>query len=288
MRQLKITRQITQRSEESINRYFQEINKYPMITTEEEVDLTIRIRNGEDLALKKLVLANLRFVISVAKQYQNQGLSFSDLINEGNLGLVRAATRFDETRGFKFISYAVWWIRQAIIQAIGEQTRVVRLPLNRLSSIKKISKATLYLEHELEREPTDIEIAEHLEMSNEEVNIAKRIKPLQISFDKPLTSEREDVFDLYEVIQTGNMPSPDEDIMKESMVTDINRALSKLSEREADILCMSFGLAGTRAYSLQEIAMRYNMSSERVRQIRSNGILKLKQLLEKSSTFLDY
>jgi RNA polymerase primary sigma factor len=288
MRQLKITHQITQRSEESINRYFQEISKYPMISAEEEVELTIRIRNGDELALKKLVLANLRFVISVAKQYQNQGLSFPDLINEGNLGLVRAAARFDETRGFKFISYAVWWIRQAIMQAVSEQTRVVRLPLNRLTSIKKISKAIPYLEHELEREPTDAEIADYLEISNEEVDIAKRIKPLQISFDKPLTGEGEDTFNLYEVTQTGNQPSPDEDIMRESMVTDINRALSKLSEREASVLCMSFGLAGTPAYSLQEIAMKYNMSSERVRQIRSNGIMKLKRLLENSSTFLDY
>ena len=259
-----------------------------MITTDEEVELSIRIRNGDDVALEKLVLANLRFVISVAKQYQNQGLSFPDLINEGNLGLVRAATRFDETRGFKFISYAVWWIRQAIMQAISEQTRVVRLPLNRLSSIKKISRAIPYLEHELEREPTDAEIAEHLEMSNEEVDIAKRIRPLQISFDNPLTSDGDNEFNLYEVIQTGNMPSPDEDIMKESMVTDINRALSKLSERESKILCMSFGLAETPMYSLQEIAMRYNMSSERVRQIRSNGIMKLKRLLKQSSAFLDY
>lgn len=288
MRQLRITRQITQRSEESINRYFQEINKYPMITTEEEVELTIRIRNGDELALKKLVLANLRFVISVAKQYQNQGLSFSDLINEGNLGLVRAAARFDETRGFKFISYAVWWIRQAIMQAVSEQTRVVRLPLNRLASINKISKAIPYLEHQLEREPTEAEIAEYLEMSNEEVGIAKRIKPLQISFDSPLARESDDSFNLYEVMQTGDMPSPDEDIMRESMVTDLNRALSKLSEREANVLSMYYGLAGTQTFTLQEIAMRYNMSSERIRQIRTSGIMKLKSLLADSSTFLDY
>ena len=288
MRQLKISRQITQRSEESVNRYFQEISKFPMITTDEEVELTIRIRNGDEIALEKLVVANLRFVISVAKQYQNHGLSFPDLINEGNLGLVRAATRFDETRGFKFISYAVWWIRQAIIQAISEQTRVVRLPLNRLSSIKKISKAIPYLEQELEREPTDSEIAEHLEISNDEVNIANMIKHRQISFDKPLSHDGNDEFNLYEIIQTGNIPSPDDDIMKESTVTNINRALNKLSDREANILSMSFGLSDTPTYSLQEIAMKYSMSSERVRQIRSNGILKLKRLLKESSTFLDY
>lgn len=288
MRQLKITRQITQRSEDSVNRYFQEISKYPMITTDEEVELTIRIRNGDKLAFEKLVVANLRFVVSVAKQFQNQGLSFPDLINEGNLGLVRAATRFDETRGFKFISYAVWWIRQSIIQAISEQTRVVRLPLNRLTSIKKISRAITYLEQELEREPTDVEIAEHLDMSNEEVNIANKIKSRQISFDKPVLQGDHDELNLYEVMQTNDIPPPDDEIMKESMVTNINRALGKLSDRESEILSMSFGLSDTPIYTLQEIALRYNMSSERIRQIRSNGILKLKLLLKESSTFLDY
>jgi RNA polymerase primary sigma factor len=258
-----------------------------MITTEEEVELSIRIRNGDQLALEKLVLANLRFVISVAKQYQNQGLSFADLINEGNLGLVRAATRFDETRGFKFISYAVWWIRQAIVQAVSEQTRVVRLPLNRLSSIKKISRAIPYLEHRLEREPTEAEIAEYLDMSDEEVNIASRIKPRQISFDSPLPGERDDSYNLYEVMQTSNMPLPDENIMRESMVTNLNRALSKLSEREASVLSMYYGLEGNQTFSLQEIAMSYNMSSERIRQIRTSGIMKLKTLLANSPNFLD-
>ena len=288
MRQLKITRQITQRSEASVNRYFQEISKYPMISPDQEVELTVRIRNGDENALHTMVVANLRFVISVAKQFQNQGLSFPDLINEGNLGLVRAAKRFDETRGFKFISYAVWWIRQAIIQAISEQTRVVRLPLNRLSSINKISKAIPYLEQEFEREPTDYEIAEHLDLTNDEVSIANKIKNRQISFDKPLSHDGNDEFNLYDLIQTGNIPSPDEDIMKESITTDIKRALSKLSDREANILSMSFGLSDTAIFSLQEIAMRYNMSSERVRQIRSSGILKLRKLLKDNNTFLDY
>jgi len=288
MRQLRISKQITQRSEASVNLYFQEISKYPMISTDEEVELTVRIRNGDEDALKKLILANLRFVISVAKQYQNQGLSFPDLINEGNLGLVRAAKRFDETRGFKFISYAVWWIRQAIIQAISEQTRIVRLPLNRLSSINKITKAIPYLEQEYERDPTDAEIAEHLEMTNQDVSYANKIKNRQVSFDKPLSNDGNDEFNLYDLIQTGDIPSPDEDIMRESIVTNINRALSKLSEKEANILSMSFGLSDTTIYSLQEIAMKYNMSSERIRQIRSKGILKMKGLLKENTAFLDY
>jgi len=288
MRQLKITRQITQRSEASVNRYFQEISKYPMISTDEEVELSVQIRNGDEDALHRLVVANLRFVISVAKQFQNQGLSFPDLINEGNLGLLRAAKRFDETRGFKFISYAVWWIRQAILQAISEHTRVVRLPLNRLSSINKISKAIPYLEQEFEREPTDDEIAEYLEMPNFDVSIANKIKNRHISFDKPLSQDGNDEFNLYDIIQTGNIPSPDEDIMRESTITNINRALSKLSEREANILSMSFGLSDTAIYTLQEIAMTYNMTSERIRQIRNKSILKLKKLLKENSAFLDY
>ena len=288
MRQLKITRQITQRSEASINRYFQEISNYPMISTDEEVELSVQIRNGDEDALHRLVVANLRFVISVAKQFQNQGLSFPDLINEGNMGLLRAAKRFDETRGFKFISYAVWWIRQAILQAISEHTRVVRLPLNRLSSINKISKAIPYLEQELEREPTDDEIAEYLEMPNNDVNIANKIKNRHISFDKPLSQDGNDEFNLYDLIQTGNIPSPDEDIMRESIVTNINRALGKLSEKEANILSMSFGLSDTAIYTLQEIALTYNMTSERIRQIRNKSILKLKRLLKENSAFLDY
>ena len=288
MRQLKITRQITQRTEASINRYFQEISNYPMISTDEEVELSVQIRNGDEDALHRLVVANLRFVISVAKQFQNQGLSFPDLINEENLGLLRAAKRFDETRGFKFISYAVWWIRQAILQAISEHTRVVRLPLNRLSSINKISKAIPYLEQELEREPTDDEIAEYLEMPNNDVNIANKIKNRHISFDKPLSQDGNDEFNLYDLIQAGNIPSPDEDVMRESIVTNINRALGKLSEKEANILSMSFGLSDTAIYTLQEIALTYNMTSERIRQIRNKSILKLKILLKENSTFLDY
>ncbi len=280
MRQLKITKQITRRDEESINRYFQDINKYPMISPEEEVELSLRIKNGDTLALEKLVVANLRFVISVAKQYQGQGLSFSDLINEGNLGLVKAAEKFDATRGFKFISYAVWWIRQSITQAISEQTRIVRLPLNRLSSIKKISKAIPYLEQEYEREPTNSEIADYLDLTHDEVELANHIKKHQVSFDMPISKDGDSELSLYDVIQTKNIPSPDNDIMKESVVTDISRALNKLTKREARILTMTFGLCSTPVYTLHDIALKCQISSERVRQIKSRGLSKLKNLLK--------
>jgi len=285
MRQLKITKQITQRADESINRYFQEISKYSIITAEEEVELTIRIKKGDSVALEKLVLANLRFVVSVAKQYQFQGLSFSDLINEGNIGLVKAAQKFDETRGFKFISYAVWWIRQSIIQAISEQTRIVRLPLNRLSSIKKISRAIPHLEQEFEREPNDDEIAAFLDLSENEVKQANYIKKNQISFDMPMSGGESD-FSLYDIVQTDNVPSPDSTSMNESLMTNIKRALSKLSTRESEILTMSFGLFNTPIYSLQDIADTYGMSSERIRQIKTRGLSKLKSLLKENYSLL--
>jgi len=288
MRQLKITRQITQRNDDTINRYFNEINKYPLITAEEEVELSVRIRNGDDEALNKMVQANLRFVISVAKQYQNQGLSFSDLINEGNLGLVKAAKKFDETRGFKFISYAVWWIRQSIIQAISEQTRIVRLPLNRLSSINKIKKAIPYLEQEYQREPTDTEIAGFLDLPDEEVEIANKIKKRQISFDKPLALDGDNDFNLYDVVQTDDLPTPDNGLIQDSIKINVKRAMQKLSKREASILEMSFGLYNSPVYSLNDIAMKYDMSSERVRQIKRTGLFKLKSLLKENYAFLEY
>jgi RNA polymerase primary sigma factor len=287
MRQLKITKQITQRAEGSITRYFQEISKYPVISAEEEVDLTIRIKSGDKIALDKLVVSNLRFVISVAKQYQNQGLSFSDLINEGNVGLVKAAKKFDETRGFKFISYAVWWIRQSIIQAISDQTRIVRLPLNRISSINKITRAIPFLEQEFERDPTDNEIAGYLDLTDEEVKQANDIRKRQISFDSPLSGDSDSDFNLYDIVQTGNIPSPDNKAMMESLVTNIKRALSKLTKREAEILTMSFGLFNTPIYSLHDIALEYDMSSERIRQIKSRGLLKLKMLLKSNISLLE-
>ena len=258
-----------------------------MISAEEEVELSMRIHKGDDSALEKLVLANLRFVISVAKQYQNQGLSFPDLINEGNVGLVKAAKKFDETRGFKFISYAVWWIRQSIIQAISEQTRIVRLPLNRLSSINRISKVIPFLEQELEREPTDTEIADYLELSFEEVSTARDINKRQLSLDMPLSNDGSSEITMYDFIQTGNVPSPDTKLVNESMTINIGRALNKLSKREADILSLSYGLNNTEVHSLHDIAIKYDMSSERIRQIRTRGLLKLKYLLGTKYDFLE-
>jgi RNA polymerase primary sigma factor len=288
MRQLKISRTLTHRDEASINRYFQDVNKYAMVTPEEEVELTQRIRNGDHLALEKLVVSNLRFVISVAKQYQHQGLSFSDLINEGNLGLVKAAQKFDETRGFKFISYAVWWIRQSIMQAIANHTRIVRLPVNRLTAINKIKKAIPYLEQELEREPTDREIADFLDMAGEDVEMANSIKMRQVSFDMPISQEFGSDLNLYDFVQTGNIPSTDHTIMNESLMKDVSRALNKLSKREAAILTMSFGLQGTPVFTLNYIAAKYNMSRERVRQLRISGLNKLKSLLRNSRVFQEY
>ncbi|MCK5134922.1 MAG: RNA polymerase sigma factor RpoD/SigA [Bacteroidales bacterium] len=286
MRQLVITKQITQRSEASINRYFLEINRYPMITPEEEVELSVRIRNGDTDALEKLVLANLRFVISVAKQYQGQGLSFSDLINEGNLGLVKAASKFDETRGFKFISYAVWWIRQSIIQAISNQTRIVRLPVNRLSSINRITRAIPHLEQEYEREPTDDEIALYLDLTHDEVKLANNIKRRQISLDKPLSQEGDNDFSLYDLLHSGDLPMPDTNLIHESVLTNVNRALNKLPRREAEILTMSFGLSSSPVYSLFDIAEEFNLTSERVRQIKSRALRRLKVLLKGNNTFI--
>ncbi|HKL08074.1 MAG TPA: RNA polymerase sigma factor RpoD/SigA [Bacteroidales bacterium] len=287
MRQLKITKQITLRNEASINCYFQDISKYTILTADEEVELSVRIRNGDSDALDKLVLSNLRFVVSVAKQYQNHGLSFSDLINEGNVGLVIAAKKFDETRGFKFISYAVWWIRQSIMQAISNQNRIVRLPINRLSSINKISGAIPYLEQQLEREPTEAELANYLDLSNDEVKTANHIKKRQASFDKPIANESDSEFSLYDLVQTGDIPSPDNNLLQESLTTNISRALKKLTPREAEILTMSFGLFDSQVYSLHDMAVIYNMSSERIRQIRRRGLIRLKSLLKGKYSFLD-
>ena len=287
MRQLKITKQITHRNEESISRYFHEISKYSVLSAEEEVDLTVRIRKGDDVALEKLVVSNLRFVVSVAKQYQNQVLSFSDLINEGNVGLVKAATKFDETRGFKFISYAVWWIRQSIIQAISEQTRVVRLPLNKLSAINKIVKAFPYLEQEYERAPTDSELANYLELSNEEVEVANTIKRRQVSFDMPISNDNSSEANLYDVVQIENLPAPDNKLMQESISTNISRALEKLSVRESEILTMFFGLGKSPAYRLNDIALKFGMTTERVRQIKSRALYRLKHIMKGKFTFLE-
>lgn len=285
MRQLKITQQITQRNDQSTVRYFQDINKYSLITAEEEVSLSVRIRNGDTVALEKLVVANLRFVVSVAKQYQNQGLSFPDLINQGNLGLVKAATKFDETRGFKFISYAVWWIRQSIMEAISEHTRIVRLPLNRISSINKISKAIPFLEQKLEREPTNSEIAEYMEISLEEVETANSIKKKQISFDMPLVNNGESDFSLYDIVQNEDFPTPDNHLIDESLRTNIQRAIGKLTDREAGVLTMCYGLNNSQVLSLYDIAVKFGTSTERIRQIKNSALVKLRNLLKHSNEY---
>ncbi len=277
MRQLKITKQITDRQTDSINKYFQDIGKYKLISADEEVELTRRIREGDIDALKKLTTANLRFVVSVAKQYQNQGLSLADLINEGNHGLVKAAYKFDETRGFKYISYAVWWIRQAIIQAIAEQSRVIRLPLNKVASIKKVAKATSNLEQKYRREPTDEEIANHAEISKEEVYISNQIKNHHISLDAPLRASDDDDKNLYDVVITKDLPLPDANLIFDSLKKEINIALKGLSKIEAEIIGMFYGLNGLSPLSLGEIGLNYGLSRERVRQIKEKGLMKLRK-----------
>ncbi len=287
MRQLTISKQITQRSDESISRYFQEINKYALITAEEETELAVQIRNGDTIALDKLIIANLRFVVSVAKQYQNQGLSFPDLINEGNLGLVKAAKKFDETRGFKFISYAVWWIRQSIIQAISDQTHIVHLPLNRISTINKISKAIPHLEQEFGREPSNSEIADYLELGKDEIDLLNDIKRRHVSFDMPLTTDGNNDFSLYDVVQTSNIPTPDNRLIQESVMINIHRALGKLTVREATILKMSYGLCGTPVLSLHDIALNYDMSSERIRQIKDKALGRLRIIMRNNISLME-
>jgi RNA polymerase primary sigma factor len=277
MRQLKITKQITDRQTDSINKYFQDIGKYKLITADEEVELTRRIREGDIAALEKLTTANLRFVVSVAKQYQNQGLSLADLINEGNHGLVKAAYKFDETRGFKYISYAVWWIRQAIIQAIAEQSRVVRLPLNKVASINKVAKAASKLEQKYRREPTDEEIANHAEISKEEVYISNRIKNHHISFDAPLKADDNNDKNLYDIVITKNLPPPDANLIFDSLKKEINIALKGISKIEAEIIRMFYGLNGLAPLSLGEIGLNYGLSRERVRQIKEKGLMKLRK-----------
>lgn len=276
MRQLKIIKQVTNREAESLDKYLHEIGKEELITAEEEVDLAQRIRNGDTDALDKLIRSNLRFVVSVSKQYQNQGLSLPDLINEGNLGLIKAAQRFDETRGFKFISYAVWWIRQSILQSLAEQSRIVRLPLNKIGSINKINKTLSQLEQEFEREPLPEEIAKVLEMQPEEVKNALKLANRYISMDAPL-QQGDDDGNLYEVVPNKENEAPDKQLLVKSLQKEIERALSTLTPRESEILKMSFGLNGTMQYTLDEIGQKFELTPERVRQIKEKSIKKLKQ-----------
>jgi RNA polymerase primary sigma factor len=275
MRQLKITKSITNRESQSLEKYLQEIGKVELISPEEEVKLAIRIKQGDQRALDKLTKANLRFVVSVAKQYQNQGLSLPDLINEGNLGLIKAAQRFDETRGFKFISYAVWWIRQSILQALAEQSRIVRLPLNKVGLTNRIQKAYSQLEQEFEREPSAEELAEVLELDIEEVSSTLGIAARHVSMDTPL-SEGEDNT-LIDVLENPNAELANSNIEhKESLKQEIDRSLRTLTERQKEVICFFFGIGVDHPMSLEDIGERFNLTRERVRQIKDKAITKLR------------
>ena len=274
MRQLKITKQVTNRETASLDKYLQEIGKVDLITADMEAELAQKIRAGDQIALEKLTKANLRFVVSVAKQYQNQGLTLPDLINEGNLGLIKAAKRFDETRGFKFISYAVWWIRQSVLQALAEQSRIVRLPLNKIGSINKINKAFARLEQENERPPSAEEIAKELDMTVSDVKVSMKISGRHVSMDAPLIEGENS--NLYDVLNSGESPNPDKSLLHESLKIEILRALETLTPREADVLNLYFGLGDVHPMTLEEIGETFDLTRERVRQIKEKAIRRLK------------
>jgi RNA polymerase primary sigma factor len=275
MRQLKITKQITNRETASLDMYLQDIGRVELITADEEVVLAQKIKQGDQRALDKLVKANLRFVVSVSKQYQNQGLSLPDLINEGNMGLIKAAQRFDETRGFKFISYAVWWIRQSILQALAEQSRIVRLPLNKIGAINKINKTLAKLEQELEREPIAEEISEIIEISPADIRDIMRNQGRHMSMDAPI-GNMEDGSSMYELLENKHEASPDNDLIIESLRSEINRALTGLTTREADVVRLYYGLSGGHSHSLEEIGEKFELTRERVRQIKEKAVRRLK------------
>ena len=275
MRQLKISKQFTNRENKSLDKYLNEISKVSMIDAQEEVELARRIREGDQAALEKLVNANLRFVVSVSKQYQNQGLTLGDLINEGNMGLIKAAKRFDETRGFKFISYAVWWIRQSILQALADQSRIVRLPLNKVGSLGRITQASARLEQELEREPTPQEIAESLEISLSEVENALRSSGRHLSIDAPLAEGEDNT--LLGVLDQNDEPNPDMLLLNESLQNEINRVISTLSDKERDVLKYYFGLDGNAAHTLEDISEKVGLTRERVRQIKEKALRRLRK-----------
>lgn len=275
MRQLKISKQITNRESQSLDKYLQEIGKVELLTPDEEVELARRIKQGDQVALEKLTKANLRFVVSVAKQYQNQGLSLGDLINEGNLGLIKAAKRFDETRGFKFISYAVWWIRQSILQALAEQSRIVRLPLNRVGALNKIGKAFSRLEQEFEREPSPEEISEVLEnMSEDEISDTLKISGRHVSVDAPFVQGEENR--LLDVLENDAEPNPDNSLINESLSKEVERALSTLTQREAEVIRLYFGIGVEHSLTLEEIGEKFDLTRERVRQIKEKAIRRLR------------
>lgn len=275
MRQLKITKSITNRESQSLEKYLQEIGKVDLLTPEEEVDLAKRIKEGDQKALEKLTKANLRFVVSVAKQYQNQGLSLSDLINEGNLGLIKAAQRFDETRGFKFISYAVWWIRQSILQALAEQSRIVRLPLNKVGSLNKINKAFSELEQSFEREPSSEELAEMLQIATEEVETTLGVAARHVSMDAPFLEGEDN--SLLDVLENSTSPDTDSHLeYTESLSVELERSLSTLTDRQADVIKLFFGINCNHPMSLEDIGDKFGLTRERVRQIKDKAINKLR------------
>jgi len=275
MRQLKITKSITNRETASLDKYLQEIGREELINAEQEVQLAQRIKMGDQIALEKLVKANLRFVVSVAKQYQNQGLSLPDLINEGNLGLIKAAQRFDETRGFKFISYAVWWIRQSILQALAEQSRIVRLPLNQVGSLSKIKKESNRLEQRFERPPSAEEIAEALELPQQKIDAALKITTRYISMDAPLTEDEDTKY--IDVFVNEDAEGTDDNLIKESLLKEIQRSLSTLTEKERSVLYLYFGIGLSHGLTLEEIGLKFDLTRERVRQIKERAIRRLKQ-----------
>ena len=274
MRQLKITKQVTNRETASLDKYLQEIGRVDLITAEEEVELAKRIKEGDHAALERLVKANLRFVVSVSKQYQNQGLTLPDLINEGNLGLIKAAQRFDETRGFKFISYAVWWIRQSILQALAEQSRIVRLPLNQVGSLNKINKAFSKLEHEFERPPSSDELATALDLPEEKVKDTMKVSGRHVSVDAPF-AEGEDN-SLLDVMVNNDSPKADIELMRESLQREIERSLSTLTDREKDVVMLFFGIGMQHGLTLEEIGAKFDLTRERVRQIKEKAIRRLR------------
>lgn len=285
MRQLKIQKQVTNRDTASLDKYLHEIAKVELITAEEEVELAQRISKNDPIALERLIKANLRFVVSVAKQYQNQGLTLPDLINEGNLGLIKAAERFDETRGFKFISYAVWWIRQSILSALAEQSRIVRLPLNKIGSINKINKVFAQLEQELQRVPTASEIAAVLEISPNDVKIALSNNSKPVSMDAPISNSDEG--NMYDLLQSSDNPKPDNVLASESLQIEIERVLNTISKREGDIIKRYYGLNGYHPHTLEEIGTAFDLTRERVRQIKEKALRRLKQT-SKNRTLKSY
>jgi len=286
MRQLKITKSITNRENASLEKYLQEIGREELISVEKEIELAKKIRQGDQKALDKMVKANLRFVVSVAKQYQNQGLSLPDLINEGNLGLIRAAKRFDETRGFKFISYAVWWVRQSILQALAEQSRIIKLPLNQLGFINKIKKASLTFEQASEREPTDEEISNLLEVPVDRVTDINLVPPSKhVSLDAQLTEGEH--HSLLDVLMSDESP-PDQSLMTEGLKTEITKLLDKLAEREAEVLRMFYGLETGQSMTLEEIAKKFDLTRERVRQIKDKAIRRAKFFVKKIPNLKGY